>query len=291
MKAKFYQHIDPSPELLGIMNYREFDNGLAWKLAQLQCQPKRFSEQILFHPSLRLIFTLEGQTHLNYADRTITLNRGEGVILPNLGCEIQGNKSFYAGYRQKELVLFFEPEWIDNIGIDESLFFHLEQRAVPHQFKITGSIELLIRQLMHSEDHPTQWQTPIQNNLCTTLLLEVMQTLFPPQISGQQQKKIASKRLERLLSLLHDEQTIDWNMKQIAQYCCSNTTTLQREFKEHYNTTIMNYLRQIKMQRAKHALLGGALVSEAAQLAGYRKIECFSQQFYNQFGIYPSKIK
>lgn len=290
LTSKNYRQIDPAPELLGIMNYREFNNGFAWKIAQLHCQQREFHTPTYFHPSLRLVFTLKGTTHLTFGKKSILLNAGEGAVLPNLGMEQQGQKRFYAGKMQKELVLFFEPQWVAMSGIDLRLLQQLEADFQPSRFRITSSMQLLLAQLLHSEQNPTQWQLPIQCNLSFSLLLEVMQSLFPSQPLDSERSP-SYKRLDTLFELLHSGEADNWTLAEIAKACCSNPTTLQREFQQQYDFTIIHYLRKLKMQRAKQALLGGMSVSEAAQLAGYRKVECFSRQFQQEFGIKPSSVK
>lgn len=290
LSSENYLQRNPTPELLGVMNYREFNNGFAWKMAQLHCQLPQFDTPTYFHPSLRLVFTLKGTSHLHFGDQTILLNAGEGAILPNLGSEKEGKKVFYGGDMQKELVLFFEPEWVEISGLDLRLLQQLEMSRQPVKFSLNSSMQLLIVQLLHSEQRPTQWQLPVQCNLSFSLLLEVMQSLFPAQPLDSERSP-SQKRLDRLFDLLHSGEADNWTLADIAKACCSNPTTLQREFQQQYDVTIIHYLRKLKMQRAKQALLGGMSVSEVAQLAGYRKVECFSQQFQAEFGVKPSALK
>ncbi|MBE2894559.1 helix-turn-helix transcriptional regulator [Spirabiliibacterium falconis] len=290
METKLYRHIDPFPELLGTQRYHGFGNGLSWKSATLHCQCDKLTANLAFHASLRLVFTLNGITHLRYGNNTLQLQANQGAILANLNDDLEGNKHFYAGATQREIVVFFDATWLAAHGISSRILHQLQTALLQQTFPITASMQVYLTQLLRSENIDPIWQSAVQQNLCTTLLLEILQCVFPTP-SYNSTTPLEEKRLDMLFELLHSTKADNWTMQQIAHYCCSNPTTLQIAFKTRYNTTIMHYLHQLKMQRAKQALLSGSTVSEAAQLVGYRKTECFSAQFYKAFGIRPSKLK
>lgn len=71
----------------------------------------------------------------------------------------------------------------------------------------------------------------------------------------------------------------------------TNVTSLQADFKQVHNTSIMKYLRQIKLERAYKALLQGVSVNKAAEIAGYTNPDNFSIAFRRYFSIVPSLVK
>ncbi|OOF53067.1 helix-turn-helix transcriptional regulator [Rodentibacter genomosp. 2] len=271
------------------MKYREFNNGFAYKSTELHSLVSRCHIKTHFHPSLRLIFTLAGTSHLTIGTQTLFLSAGEGAVLPQWENEREGEKIFYSGQMQKEIVLFFEASWVRMSGIPLDMVQLLTQYDSPLRFKINSTISLLITQLLHNEQNSTQYQLAVLNNLSFNLLLEVMQQLFPARLI-EVDSKPSHKRLAKLLELLHSQEADCLTLSEIAKACCSNPTTLQKMFRQQYNCTIMQYLRQLKMERAKLALLGGMSVTEAAQFVGYKKVECFSQQFYQTFGVKPNQL-
>lgn len=290
IKSQKYERYNPSPLLLGMMNYREFNNGFAWKSTQLQCQQDKLVEPVYFQPNCKIVFTLQGKTHLQFGSQSITLLAGEGVILSNLMSECEGKKHFYAGDMQREVVLFFDHTWLINAGIPDEVLRHLGHLAQAVSFKINTTISLLLTQLINSEQTQSPWLASLQTNLSTTLLLEILQPLFPLK-KADTHSHISQKRQDRLFELLHSGEADHLTLQQMAKICCSNPTTLQKEFQQRHHCTIMQYIRQLKMQKAKQGLLAGMSVVEAAHLVGYRKVECFSKQFFNEFGIKPSQLK
>ena len=67
---------------------------------------------------------------------------------------------------------------------------------------------------------------------------------------------------------------------------------ISKKFKETYNTTVMNYLTGLRMEKAKSLLLHSDLtVSEISQLVGYEDDNYFSKVFRKQVGMSPTQFR
>ncbi len=82
------------------------------------------------------------------------------------------------------------------------------------------------------------------------------------------------------------------NIKQLAKISGINEYKLKRGFKEVFGTTIYEYLRTIRMEKAYSLMYSGEMnVSEAAYYVGYNKAGYFSRVFRNYSGINPGKLR
>lgn len=98
----------------------------------------------------------------------------------------------------------------------------------------------------------------------------------------------------------------DW-LKEIVEYMKSNLlnkitesqlvekvnvdpTTLRKYFRKKYKTSLMNYYRSLRLEKAKD-LLEESSVSEIAYLCGFTSVKGFSKAFEKKFGISPSQEK
>jgi AraC-like DNA-binding protein len=64
---------------------------------------------------------------------------------------------------------------------------------------------------------------------------------------------------------------------------------LNRGFREHFGTTVFGYLRQKRLEKAKHLIETHSMnVTEAAFDVGYSSLSTFSRAFYSQYGVTPS---
>ena len=82
------------------------------------------------------------------------------------------------------------------------------------------------------------------------------------------------------------------SLPEIAREIGVSPTSLQRRFKAAYGTTVVDFLRARKLDKARDALeRDGLSIGEAAFLAGYSNPANFTTAFRRAFGILPKAIK
>ena len=124
---------------------------------------------------------------------------------------------------------------------------------------------------------------------CLMLIYELLSQL--PHFKRQTAYSAEQKRIVGLTQLLQSGRADQWSLTQIAHQMHTNITTLQTQFKQIHGVSIMAYLRQVKLERAYKALLQGATVNQAAEIAGYSNPDNFTTAFRRYFDIVPSKVK
>ncbi|MEM8672890.1 MAG: AraC family transcriptional regulator [Cyanobacteria bacterium P01_G01_bin.67] len=79
---------------------------------------------------------------------------------------------------------------------------------------------------------------------------------------------------------------------ELAQQVGVSERTLRRGFREIFNTTIIGYLTQKRLEKAKRLLREGKLpLDEVSNLVGYGNLSYFAAAFKREFGITPSECK
>lgn len=82
------------------------------------------------------------------------------------------------------------------------------------------------------------------------------------------------------------------DLKTIARGVGMAINTMQRTFKQSYNMTIMDYLRERRLETAKEAMIhDGLTIAQAAFKAGYTSPSNFATAFKRVYGVSPSQIK
>lgn len=278
-----------SHQQTGQISICRFIDGLELKYAELNTQIQTSSE-IRFDPDLRLIFTLEGTTHLQLGAREVYLHSAgtpTAVLLP-VNQPTDGRKIFHSG-RQNELVLFCSSQLLAQMGCPPEVLRQLRTGHLePHYFCPTTMMEQYLNNLLSVSEKPEIWQSFYRHGQMMLLMGEVLQTLFPV---TQSHESLAHKRLQKLLSLLYDPQYFHENIETFARLCNTNSTTLQRDFQLAFHTSIARYHREYRLNQARSALKQTQTVYQAAQLAGYDNPECFSKAFKKQFGSSPSEYR
>lgn len=273
----------------GHISICRFADGLELKYAELDTQSQIESE-VCFDPDLRLIFTLEGTTHLQLGKREVYLHASgtqTAVLLP-VNRPTDGRKIFYSG-RQNELVLFCSSQLLAQMGCPPEVLHRLRSGHLePHYFHPTAAIQGHLSNLLSVSGKPEIWQNFYRHGQMMLLMGEVLQTLFPVNPSNATS---ARKRLQKLITLLHDPQYFNENIETFARLCNTNPTTLQRDFQTAFHTSIARYHREYRLNQARSALKQAQTVYQAAQLAGYDNPECFSKAFKKQFGSNPREYR
>lgn len=78
----------------------------------------------------------------------------------------------------------------------------------------------------------------------------------------------------------------------LAREVGASVSTLQRLFQSVYGTSVIGYLRERRLLRARFALeIGDASVAQAAAIAGYTSAANFATAFKRRFGKTPSELR
>jgi transcriptional regulator GlxA family with amidase domain len=83
----------------------------------------------------------------------------------------------------------------------------------------------------------------------------------------------------------------DWDMKALADTAHTTERHLLRLFNQHARVSPLNYLRAIRLERAKRALEHGASVTRAAETAGFRSDLQMRRAWSRQWGGSPRDIR
>lgn len=115
-----------------------------------------------------------------------------------------------------------------------------------------------------------------QNVLCSTA-----------QLSAKDRQNIFTAR-ELLIRNMETPPTIDQLSRQVG----INTLKLKQGFKREFGTTVYNYLRHYRMQKAVDLLQRDKKgVAETAYAVGYSNVSHFIDAFKKSYGITPGKLK
>lgn len=283
--------------LSGNITIHYFRNELLYKYADVIAQEQGAKDEGLFTSGIRLIITLQGRSELKFDTTSLQLcaeKRAQAAILP-INKKIHGIKKFAKGKRQRELVIFLEPEWIQYSDFKQfSDFQQLLALQQMHLQPITLLVNKRILMLAESLIQDTESDLSVLGHIrkeseCLMLISELLSQLtdFKKNIEFS----VEQQRVTELTQLLQSGKADQWSLSQISRYMHTNVTTLQTQFKQVHGVSIMSYLRQLKLERAYKALLQGVSVGQAADIAGYSNPDNFTTAFRQYFDFPPSKVK
>ena len=124
-------------------------------------------------------------------------------------------------------------------------------------------------------------------------VLEIMAEFFferrgEDELFCNRQKRLARERVDRVVALLRKHLVEPLNLEEIGREVGCSPFHLSRTFSAETGTTIPQYLRRLRMERAAELLRSGKYnVTEAALEVGYSSLSHFSQSFCQEMGCCP----
>ncbi len=100
------------------------------------------------------------------------------------------------------------------------------------------------------------------------------------------------KRITQVKEYIHSSPSSDITLEQLAAVACMSPNHLLRSFKQLYGQSPINYLKDVRMDRAKALLQKTTLsIQEICFASGYESLGTFSNTFKNRTGFSPSQYR
>ncbi len=97
-------------------------------------------------------------------------------------------------------------------------------------------------------------------------------------------------RMERVLKHLHNSYQANLDVEQLAKMANMSSSTFHRNFKQVTASSPIQYVKRIRLTRARELLQDqGLKVKQAAAQVGYESATQFSREFSRYFGLSPSE--
>ena len=78
---------------------------------------------------------------------------------------------------------------------------------------------------------------------------------------------------------------------ELARLCHVSLRTLQRHFRKHYQTTVSEWMRAVRLERARAMLNTAESIKRVYFELGYKQPSHFTRDFKQHFGIAPSAFR
>ena len=218
-------------------------------------------------------------------------------------------RNFKKGRKVKKIIINIDKNWLAEMGLaetlsngashlDKSLFefacSHLNYKDwKPSKQAIKAAEEII------NPPHDAKCMQKMTRECRAIELVTLAFEQFTPPTPVILKQKTDTKpncRLIKVLNFIEDNLNEELTLEEIAKNVGFSVSSLQRHFKSTYSTTVVEYIRNRKLELAKEAMVyEGASVTEACFIAGYSNPSSFSTAFKRAFGqcpkTYTSNIK
>jgi AraC-like DNA-binding protein len=291
-----------APVLHGLVHGAHLRPGLAIHCADVR-DLHDLTIQTMQGASLHLALVLGGRVDVSFGCRRIGLDAARS------GCGRRPQAAFVAlaepelfvrhawrGKHERKVSLAFSREWLAAACPDDAGFAARFARASRHlaveRWTPTPRAVALAEQLLCPPETPPLLRRLYLESRAIELAAETLRHLLdvapaPPALGPRERRRIIDVR-----DLLDSGAADGLSIEDIARHTGTNASTLQKQFRALYGTTVFDYLRHARLLRARRALERADLsIAEAASIAGYTSPANFATAYRRQFGITPRQSR
>lgn len=222
-----------------------------------------------------ITFTLDGEGYFKTGDDYITCSKGDIILLKPMVPHQYGTSK----EKTWEFVwVHFSPELFETNFLSDKPIVNLNLDKEYIKKRIQQSFEKLIQDYRERNRY---WY-----ELCQTCLKEILLLI------AQRQEQSLDPRIEEILHLLSKKMKESFSINELAKMVGLSPSRLSHLFKENVGNSVLDTLKQMRLNQATLLLEHTALTaSEVALEVGYQNYNHFAIQFRNRYGISPRHYK
>ncbi|MDO5290173.1 MAG: AraC family transcriptional regulator [Pseudomonadota bacterium] len=261
---------------------------------------------------LRILVLLEGAADVSYGERRLLLGGAGGArasepsaILVNLTRPEPFTRRLRKGRHARRVSVSLDAHWLaqatDGAQVQDAVGEFMRRHLALHAFRPSPRLAALAARLAAApSEQGAPGQPPLLHRLHTesralAFTAEALAALLPSGGGAQPPASLRPRevrRMQQLHDFLRSDAALGLSVQAIARQVGMHPNTMQRHFRTQYGTSVVECMRQSRLQRARHALEHeGLSVAQAAELAGYTSAANFATAFRRQFGVPPKWVR
>ncbi|MDD1792147.1 AraC family transcriptional regulator [Enterovibrio makurazakiensis] len=165
-----------------------------------------------------------------------------------------------------------------------------QQMALTHSTNLTEPIAEVIQRLVDTLDNPMD-QEILSGSLKRELYYQVLKGPCGGLLRNSVSNHAGANRIARVVHYLeqHFERNID--IEEITRVAGMSSSTLHEHFRKVTSVSPMQYVKSLRLHKARSMLSSGLQVAEVSYGVGYSSPSQFSREFKRYFGFTPSEAR
>lgn len=290
--------IDDTPALFGSFSVVQLNPHLNLHMVDV-INLHNMKTQAIPNDVIKLAIVVKGAAHVAYGERQIHLGERQPSFLvsltePTLSTHI-GKQDEY----ERAIILTFSREWLygnllDSVSDWQAIYDFTQTHLATHLWTPSRQALAIAWQILNTGTCHTPLQRLYLETQCMILIIEAFSSLTA---SSEQEKTRGVTlrgyhRIQQVRDMLESGSADQLSIGEIAKSVNMSESTLQRHFRQAFNVTVFEYLRNCRLQRAMLALQKeGIGIAQAASMAGYNSPANFSTALRRVFGVTPRQLK
>lgn len=172
-------------------------------------------------------------------------------------------------------------EILENMKNNNFIFLHKQTPPI-----MTVEMHMILKEILGYSKKGIMQKLFIEAKIIKLLIL-----IFE-QFNEKDIEEDLSKTPETIKKFLDENYHKNLKIEEISKIIGINQNKLRKEFKEQYQTTIVNYISELRMLKAKKMIVNNRImIKEIAIECGYEYVQNFTRAFKKKFGVSPEKLR
>lgn len=238
-----------------------------------------------------LLFVLKGMYTVRYGNQSYTVKKNEMVLLQK-SITVEFEKS---GEKDEEYLLDYMMFFLKEDLINEFVKMADLKPSYPTALDAVSVKSVNDRLISYIESLKPYFTQPdeISSGLIKIKLLELLFDVADTDENFYFQfLQLKRKERKSITEVIEENIFNPVSLNDLAYLSGRSLSTFKREFKEIYNTSPLNYIRNRRLDKAKELLTHTSFsVTDVCFSTGFENVSHFSKVFKERFGISPSLLK
>lgn len=248
---------------------------------------------------LRILVVLEGSVDVSYGEQRLLMGgartRGGSAVLVNLRQPEPFARRLRKGRHARRVSVSLSGAWLAEMTAgeaqDDAVGEFMRRHLAVHSFAPSPRLMALAGQLAAGREATAVLRHLYMESRALEFTAEALGALLPTAADAPLAQTLGPREIRRMRELhefLRSDAALGLSLQGIARQIGMHPNTMQRHFRAQYGTTVVDCVREARLQRARQALESeGLSVSQAAEIAGYTTAANFATAFRRRFGMPP----
>ncbi|CPR17097.1 Transcriptional regulator of AraC family, enterobactin-dependent, predicted [Brenneria goodwinii] len=291
--------IDDTPVLFGNFDVIQLNRDLILHTADV-INLHNMKTQSVLNGAIKLAIVVNGVAHITYDEKLLHLGNHQPASLISLTELTQFSRNGKRDEYERTVSLTFSREWLygnllDSVDDWQAIYNFTQTHLSTHLWTPSRQALAIAWQILKAGPCHTPLQRLYLESQCMMLIIEAFDSLTRHAIQDKSAPGVNLRthhRIQQVRDMLESGSADQLSIAEIAKSVNMSESTLQRHFRQTFNLTVFEYLRNCRLQRAMLALQkDGIGISQAASIAGYNSTANFTTALRRAFSITPGQIK
>lgn len=239
-----------------------------------------------YHEFHKILLLISGAGYYNIEGNRYHINTGDVVLV---GSRQIHRPEFEAPYER--LIIYVAPDFVRGISAEDCNLEECFSHDPKHIIRANDSIRSIIDQLEQELSVKDYGSAIAAKGLLLRLMVELCREKRSDETALSPLTNIKNERIAELISYIDSHLFEHLSIDFLAEQTYLSKYHLMRLFRENTGMTILSYITDRRLIKAKELILSGTNATEACYQTGFRSYSSFTRAYAKRFGTTPTGRK